>query len=555
MSSLSMSTERLKHLLKQFEEKKFDHQVCSANDILGPGGGIYIKANSALNEQHLSWLERRSLSPDTPTYVDVVFLKGGAAVAEVSSEFDLSSEPAHSEKERRKKAEETSREVTARADDVAKQAGELFRSVGKVDFSVAALRKASGESGLKEFEQRFKVFKGAVQNAVDEYLNGNTLVMDLILKFQLDKGTVRHGLNVAAFATEIASLLALGGEGTGGQLDDYFGDLSNKELLGQLGEPTENSADLSAKAVRKKRFQLFKKELVETFLGGFMHDCGLWNELVSMNEGHEVKGAKLIWALPEIHEFAPALAKIVLFHSDIGRLADRYGVVKIVEAPDDPEKTSFKREFYKTDKDAQAAIEMLSGDCRAEVLDEADLRQVLPVALAERYITQTQDVHAKSRLEVVNELARYIENGLYLKYMVVLCNAQVEVIAPRRSYVKLDGHLSITVDAKKDSRRARRMDLKDFDAGSIYHGGDRNSPHLITLFTLRPDGSRAKAEYVAPADQALWERSAGMDHRMYIPVGRFHNNVSLSVTGFMSEEVYRKILGEYEREFKRRMRS
>ena len=81
-----------------------------------------------------------------------------------------------------------------------------------------------------------------------------------------------------------------------------------------------------------------------------------------------------------------------------------------------------------------------------------------------------------------------------------------------------------------------------------------NSPHLITLFLRRRDGSREKAEYVAALDGALWDRAAGRDSRMYIPAGRFRNNLSFKVTGFMSEEVFDRILGEYEQEFKRRTR-
>jgi len=39
---------------------------------------------------------------------------------------------------------------------------------------------------------------------------------------------------------------------------------------------------------------------------------------------------------------------------------------------------------------------------------------------------------------------------------------------------------------------------------------------------------------------------------MYIPSGRFKNNMTIWVTGFISEEVYGKILQEYEQEFKLR---
>ncbi len=52
----------------------------------------------------------------------------------------------------------------------------------------------------------------------------------------------------------------------------------------------------------------------------FMHDCGLWTDPLFLPEGHEVKGARLISETTEVQRIAPALAKIVLFHSDIIRL-------------------------------------------------------------------------------------------------------------------------------------------------------------------------------------------------------------------------------------------
>ncbi len=549
MRKLILSTERLRHLLKEFDEKESDYRICSAKDIPGPGGGVYITSDTPLTERHLDWLERRNLAADGPTLLEVVFLKGTMPTGSpADNEVDADLE--RRQAERRDRAEATSRQVAKNAEAVARQAEEVYRGVGMMNFSVAA-RKKGVQLGLREFERRFKAFQKSVQEAVGEYLDGNSLVMDLILKFQLNKRTVRHGLNVAAFATEMASLLALKGRNSD-NLADYFGALPDAEVLAVLGEAEDDEEGLTVSGRDQKRWELFRRELVEIFLAGFMHDCGLWNEPFSLDEGHEVNGAKLIWALEEVQQMAPSLARIVLFHSDIVRLANRYGVVKIVEAPDDPEQTTFQREFYRTQKDAVDAIAMLHGDCQGLLLSQADLRKTLPVALAERYITQTQDLNAKSRLEVINELSRHVENGPFAKYMVVLCNSQLEVIAPRRSYVRLDGHVAVTV--KHDSRRIRRLDLKDFEAGSIHHGADRNSPHLVTLFTMRPDGSKEKAEYVGALDGAFWDRSAGLEARMYIPVGRFPTNVSITVTGFMSEEVYLRVLGEYEQEFHRRNR-
>ena len=42
---------------------------------------------------------------------------------------------------------------------------------------------------------------------------------------------------------------------------------------------------------------------------------------------------------------------------------------------------------------------------------------------------------------------------------------------------------------------------------------------------------------------------------MYIPAGRYRNDLALEVTGFMSEDTYERILGEYERELRRQMAS
>ncbi|MBT6149731.1 MAG: hypothetical protein HOH74_30105, partial [Gemmatimonadetes bacterium] len=153
-----------------------------------------------------------------------------------------------------------------------------------------------------------------------------------------------------------------------------------------------------------------------------------------------------------------------------------------------------------------------------------------------------------------NDLAQQVRGGSFQRYMVVLCNSRVEVVAPRRALVRLEGHLSVMVQTRKDSRRAVRLELDGYDAGSLLHGDDRNSPHLISLFLRRRDGSREKADYVGPRDPGLWDRAAGIDSRMYIAAGRYRNNLSYRVTGFMGEDVYTRVLAEYEQEYERRYR-
>ena len=104
----------------------------SAKDILGPGGGVYITGDAPLTEQHLNWLERRSLTPDAPTFVDVVFVKGTVPAKASDDEIDGDLARRHSEQQRR--AEASSREVAKNAQEVAKQAEEVFQRSARWTF-------------------------------------------------------------------------------------------------------------------------------------------------------------------------------------------------------------------------------------------------------------------------------------------------------------------------------------------------------------------------------------------------------------------------------------
>lgn len=516
------------------------------------GGGVYITKQTELTLKHLAWLDTRNPSLDGVTYVDVIWVRGSLPV-ELPTEIEASGveEPAGQELEQR--AEGHAKRVAAAAREVVDQASGIYRALGKSDFTVEDLRRSETDASLRQFERSFAEFHGAVKNALDEYLHGNTLVMDLILKYQLDRETVRHALSVAAFATEMATQLALR-QGDDNHMRSYFEGAPEDEIRSELGLSHEEADELTATDPGALRMALFREELVEIFLGGFMHDCGLWMEPFLLPEGHEVKGAKLISETKQVQRFAPALAKIVLFHSDVVRLAQKHGLVRITESPEDPTRMNFRREFYSERADAAEAAELYSGNAHADVLSAADLRKVLPVALAEYYISHTRDIYNKPEVDVINELAQHVRGGSFQRYMVVLCNSRVEVVAPRRALVSLEGHLSVMVESRKDSRRPVRLDVDGFDAGSLFHGGDRNSPHLISLFLRRRDGSREKAAYVGAREAALWDRAAGIDSRMYIAAGRFRNTLSFRVTGFMGEEVFTRILGEYEQEYDRRSR-
>ncbi len=97
--------------------------------------------------------------------------------------------------------------------------------------------------------------------------------------------------------------------------------------------------------------------------------------------------------------------------------------------------------------------------------------------------------------------------------------------------------------------------MADYEAGSMWHTDDLYSPHLITLFAPGTNDVKRRLDYVSPHDGRLWGRPQDGDRRHYIPAGRQQNTLSLRVTGFMSEDVYGNILGEYERELKRQMQA
>jgi len=532
MNAVSMSTRSLRDILKK---KELGFKVCIGRDVAGPGGAIFIKAHTELTERHLTWLEQRNPFRDKgPTYVEGGVLEGSAP-GSLPEEIGRQAQPAETVRERRKRAEQGSREVTERAEAVTHQAQEVFRLIGDLAFPESALRHPKVQANLQELDERIRHFHTAVRSALDEYLAGNTLIMDLISQYGLGSRVLQHGLNAAVLAIEIASqvLVADKGEGAG----------SKGEQEGEQG---------SADELPKESREQLKLELAEIFLGGFMHDCGLWSEELDPEEGHEAAGARLIHSIPSIGDLAPALIRIVLFHSEIFRLANKAGVVEIVEEGEDG-KVSFDAEFYSTPEDAHAAMRLRPGRFRAAVVSERDLRVILPVAMAEQYLTRREGFEAQSPGSIVGRLASEVRGGLYERFAVAMCN--VQGVAPRRAYVILEGTVSVLVEGEDGNRRRQSLDLTECEGCSIGHGDDLYSPHLILLFGMGIDGQREKLEYVDPRDGSLWGHALRPQKRMYIAAGRHREELTVRVTGFMNGEVYGNVLGEYEQELKRQMQS
>ncbi len=55
--SVSMSTTRVRDILNEIEERGSDLNVCPAEDVSGPDGGVYIARVTPLNLKHLEWMD------------------------------------------------------------------------------------------------------------------------------------------------------------------------------------------------------------------------------------------------------------------------------------------------------------------------------------------------------------------------------------------------------------------------------------------------------------------------------------------------------------------
>ena len=56
--------------------------------------------------------------------------------------------------------------------------------------------------------------------------------------------------------------------------------------------------------------------------------------------------------------------------------------------------------------------------------------------------------------------------------------------------------------------------------------------------------------FASPHDEAFWRPPRDTCRRFYLAAGRHSGSLALRVAGFMSEDVYTNILGEYELELK-----
>ncbi len=512
-NAVNMSTRNLRALMRKIKEAELGYRVCAARDIVGPGGGVYLAADHDLRPRHLSWLEQRNPARRTiPTVVEVIFVREHGSTDDIHTQFDIPMEGAD-QKERRQQ----------RGEDVVHAAHKIFQIV---EDSAHDAGTGGETQQLEGLGRQMLLFSESVAVALGEYLDGNTLIMDLISEYE-GAQIVRHGLQAAVFATELESRRAT-----------------------RIAADRAPSGEESGSHTIDREVGL-KPDLQQIFLGGFMHDCGLWNESSRNIEGHERVGAHLVSNLTSLGGLAPALANMILFHSEAARLANRSGLLRLHQRRGSSSWSGVEYELHKTPEAAHTALKARGSS--GELLTAEETRLVIPVAVAEYYF----DPYRRIRSEIEGRVYRSADE--VCRFGTVLRVHARPVQQPgggcrAATILRATGRHDPQLRGSGESGRIEN-DLTGVQGGSISHGNDRFSPHLISLYTTGRDGQRREASYVAPHAEILWQRRTPPSSRMYIPAGRYRNDLALEVTGFMSEDTYERILGEYERELRRQMAS
>ncbi|MFH1569886.1 MAG: hypothetical protein ABIL09_17975, partial [Gemmatimonadota bacterium] len=410
--------------------------------------------------------------------------------------------------EARDRARQTAGAVGRQADVAARAVRRLHEGLGH-RFARTQLSSPQIIASFQEFDREFRKLDAAVRAAVEEYLGGNALVLDFIVDHDLERPAVRHAVRVAALATQLLVCCP----------------------PADVGESDR------------------REELVHLFLGGFLHDCGQWDEPWCFAEGHEVRGAALAAAAVRLDEAAPRLEKMILFHSDLEALATSGGAAFVrLEG----------EQLYRrlVADDADRALDQAGRAAGAAALDERDRRDALALGLAERWVSELDEVQFRNRnhRDLLAELVGCTGREPAAAFVAALCNMEVEVIAPRRASVVLAGELPVSVPRSGRRERLARVPMDGYTAGSLGHDEDAAAPHLITL--LAPDGSTGSRplKAVPAGSRSLWERAAGADSRLYVAGGRFKSMLGWQVTGFFGAAEYERILGPYERELQKHLR-
>lgn len=520
MTERRLTVSQARHLLRALTDRNQAYLLRLGEEILNPTGDAKMApAGAPLTYRALEYFRQRSQEEDPRIRVRI--LVNAAEIDRQAESAPEESDVALTEQSLERRAAEAATDVTSKAKEVAAAARSVQSITSGLTLRAEDRSRADVRATLKEMERALRRFRRSTQIAIDELLgNQNPLVLDLIKEYQLDAEGARHGLKVACLATELAANLGP---------QTYFGKIVPDEMYDRLDTAPEDR-DYTPEGLDRLRADLFRKEVVEIFLGGFLHDAGLWSSAVY--DGHEIRGAAIVSEVPHLEDLSGSLIDIVLLHSDLPDLGVNCSAIRTVTE----DGTRFEAEYFPTREAAEESY-LIRSDGSARLIGEEGLRKVLPVAVAEYFISASEDRDLRTTREVIASAVEMGDTALYARYMMTLCNSQPKVEAPPRALVAFDGRL-----AAGGLGRKHLMEL-DGDVGVSVCNVGWAGPQVIRILGKRPDGGLQKLERIPPAHPDLTERTRP-DGYMFIPVGRM-GNLTVTVVGILGKEVFRRNFSDY----------
>ena len=521
MTERRLTVSQARNLLRSLTERNQARLLRLGEEILNPTGDAKMApTGSALTYRALEYFRERSEEEDPRIRVRILENAG-----EIEGQTDLQQgeeESVLAERSLERRAAEAAKDVASKAKDVAASAQSVQWVTSGLKLQPKERQRPDVRATLKEMERALRRLRRSTQMAIDECLgNQNPLVLDLIRDYKLDAEGARHGLKVACFATELAAHLAP---------ETYFGKIVPDEMYDRL-DVAQEDRDYTPEGLDRLRRDLFRQEIVQIFLGGFLHDAGLW--LSPAYDGHEARGASIVSEVPHLGDISETLADIVLLHSDLAKLGVSGGVIRTSSGQDE---TTYEKEFFASREAAEESHLLKSGG-GARLLEDEGLRKVLPVAIAEFVISASEDTSPRPVREVIAEAVEMGDTALYAKFMMTLCNSHPTVEAPPRALVEFDGRLAVG-----ELGRKHLMDL-DGDVGVSVLNVGWQGPCVIRILKKRPDGGLQRLERIAPGHPDLTERTRPEGY-MYVPVGRM-GNLTVTVVGILGKEAFQRNFSDY----------
>ena len=130
-------------------------------------------------------------------------------------------------------------------------------------------------------------------------------------------------------------------------------------------------------------------------------------------QGHEERGALVVSEVSRLGDLADSLVDIILLHSDLEGLATHEGAIRSRSVEED--EVSFTADFYPSAEAAEEFLLLRAED--SKLPGEEDFRKIIPVAVAEFFVTATEDRTPRPARDVIGEAVALSEASLYGQYI------------------------------------------------------------------------------------------------------------------------------------------